>query len=179
MKKFIPLLGLISTILSACSGSDTATPDDSKTITRIDFESSEGWMPTTQALTREQAHSGKFSTKVDGSTEFSMGYSNLLGRMSPARLRKIKLQAWVYLVSDKSQARLGIQIVDPVTGKEVFGDGITLTDQVKSYKKWTEVSKEITLPENITATQTMKLFLWRGSASTAAFMDDVQVSIIE
>ncbi|MCC2545883.1 carbohydrate binding domain-containing protein [Hymenobacter sp. BT175] len=179
MKKIAPLLGLLGTLLSACSNSDTAAPDTAKLITKMDFESVEGWMPPTPSLTREQAHSGRFSVKVDGNNEFSMGYSNLLGRVAPSRLRKIKVQAWVYLASEKSQARLGVQITDPVSGKELFGDGIALGEQVKEYKKWKEVSKEISLPDNVTATQNLKVFLWRASASDAAYLDDVQLSIVE
>ncbi|WP_156109088.1 carbohydrate binding domain-containing protein [Hymenobacter sp. APR13] len=179
MKKNLLSFAMLGVVLAACSGSDSSAPDNAKLITANDFESVEGWMPPTPALSREQAHSGKFSTRVDGNTEFSLGYSNLLGKVSPSKLRKITLQAWVYLPSAKSQARLGVQVSDPVSGQEVFGDGITLTDQVKEYKKWVEVSKEITLPENITATQLLKVFLWRASASDAAYMDDIRLTIAE
>jgi hypothetical protein len=94
-------------------------------------------------------------------------------------MRKIRLQAWAYMPSERSTARLGIQIKDPVTGQEVFGDGINLADEVKKTREWTQVSKEITLPENITATQKFLLFLWRASATDAAYIDDVRLSIIE
>ncbi|MBC6700481.1 carbohydrate binding domain-containing protein [Hymenobacter puniceus] len=179
MKKLVPFLGLACLMLSACSGSDSAAADPAKLITANDFESVDGWMPATPALTREQAHSGKHSTKVDGGVEFSIGYSNMLGKLSPSRLRKIKVHAWVYLPSNKSQARLGVQVTDPATSKEIFGDGITLTDQVKEYKKWTEVSKEITFPENIAASQVLRVFLWRAAAADAAYMDDISLTIAE
>ena len=179
MKKIVPFLGLIGTILSACSGSESSSSDSAKLITSNDFESVDGWMPSTPALTRDQAHSGKYSTKVDVNNEFSVSYFSVLGRMSPSRLRKVKVEAWVYLVSGKSQARLGMQIVDPATGKEVFGDGINLADKVKSYKKWVEVEKEFALLEYVAADQVMKLFLWRASASDAAYLDDISLSIVE
>jgi hypothetical protein len=179
MKKIVPLLGLVSAILSACSGPEPSNPDATKLITSNDFESLDGWIPAAPALTRDQAHSGKYSTKVDANNEFSVSYFSTLGRMSPSRLHKVKVQAWVYLASSKSQARLGMQIVDPNTGKEVFGDGINLANQVKSYKKWVEIEKEFTLPENISADQVMKLFLWRDSAGDTAYLDDVKLSIAD
>ena len=179
MKKIFALLALTGPLLVACSSSDSSTADAANTLTFNNFESSDGWIPASTSLTRDQAHSGKYSAKVDGATEFSIGYNNMMGKMHPTRLRKIKLQAWAFLPNGKSQARLGIQIVDPVTNKEVFGDGITLTDQVKSFKKWVEISKEVTLPETVTATQVMKLFLWRAGAAEAAYIDDVSLSIVE
>ena len=179
MKKTLFSLGILGALLSACSKSEPEASDNAKVITANDFESVDGWMPTVPSLTRDQAHSGKYSIRVDGNTEFSLGYGNLLGKVSPTKLRKLNVEAWVYAPSAKSQARLGVQVTDPVTGKEIFGDGITITDQVKEYKKWVKISKEIVLPENITATQVLKVFLWRASASDAAYMDDIRVVAVE
>ena len=179
MKKVVLMLGLVGSLLAACSKSDSSSANDANVVTFNDFENFDGWLPPTPSLTRDQAHSGKFSIKVDGNTEFSTGYSNMLGKVSPKRMRKIKLQAWAYMPSDKSTARLGIQITDPATGQEIFGDGINFADEVKKTKTWVEISKEVTLPENITAAQNLKLFLWRSSATDAAFVDDVSLSIVE
>ncbi|KAA9331348.1 hypothetical protein F0P96_13960 [Hymenobacter busanensis] len=176
MKNAFLLLALVA--LVSCSKSDDQSAN-ANAITATNFDDYEGWVPENASLTRERAHSGKFSIKVDGNSEFSMGYVNLLGKISPRKMRKLHLKAWAFLPSNKAAAKLGMQITDPSTGQEIFGDGIKLTDQVTSFNKWVEVEKDITLPDNIAPTQLLKLFLWRDSASEPAYIDDLSLTIVE
>lgn len=176
MRKLFLLFSLATASLTGCSGSDNISATGANVLTSNDFESLDGWTPPNPSLTRDVAHSGKYSVKIDGNTEFSLGYSAPLGKLSNVRIQKIKIQAWAYMASDKSQARLGVQLTDNQTGKEIFGDGINYSDQIKKYGTWTEITKEVTLPSDITATQVFKVFLWRAGASDAAYLDDVRIT---
>jgi hypothetical protein len=179
MRKTFPLLFLATAFLASCSGSNSTSATGADVLAGNDFESLDGWAPPSPSLTRDLAHSGKYSVKIDGNTEFSLGYSAPLGKLSNVRIQKIKIQAWAYMVSANSKARLGIQLIDNNTNKEIFGDGINYGDQIKQYGAWTEITKEVTLPSNITATQVFKLFLWRSGASDTAYLDDVRITKVE
>ena len=176
------LLALLATAAAvAACGDDTAKKTtDSSVVVDNDFEKTAGWGVDPALLSREKAHSGIYSISVDPAREFSLTYENALGQLSPQKFKKIRLSAWVYLQSPKGNGVVGMQITDPAQGnKAVGGDGINLAEAVRKYNTWVEVSKDITLPDNITSANHIKVFLWRGMATQAIFADDIRISIIE
>ncbi|RYU78423.1 hypothetical protein [Hymenobacter persicinus] len=179
MKTYIGLLGLA--LLGACSSDNGQNLKvDDKTITANDFESIAGWNNDPTTLDRGRAHSGQYAIKVDGNHEFSTTFDMPLALASSKKFNTVLLEGWAYLPSDKSTGMLGIQILDPNNpGKEIFGDGIRLGEVVKEYKKWVPVSKEFKLPDNINATQHIRMSLWRADASDFVLVDDVKISIKE
>lgn len=168
-----------TTLLVGCAEDKPASTVEGQVIAANDFESLDGWIPATPTLTREVAHSGKYSVTVGGGNEFGLGYSTILGQVASQKPHKLKLEAWAYLTNINSDATLGLQVADPATGQALFNEGIRLRDQVKKEREWTLVSKEITLPDNITYTNQLKVFPWRGPTADAAYLDDVKVSILE
>ncbi|WP_400192621.1 hypothetical protein [Hymenobacter sp. B81] len=178
MKAHIGLLGLL--VLGACSSDNQTGPKaGEKIITFNDFESLAGWNNDPAALDKGRAHSGQYAIKVDGNREFSLTFNMPLGAVSPQKFKTVVLDAWAYLPSEKATGVLGVQIVNPETNQQVMGEGIKLGDEIKSYKKWMPVRKEITLPDNITPTQYIRLSLWRADASDVVLVDDVKLSIKE
>ncbi|SNR74298.1 MULTISPECIES: hypothetical protein [Hymenobacter] len=176
MKKIAVLLGLA--FLGACSSDDTsAVASDSKTITANDFESLAGWNNDPATLDKGHAHSGQYAIKVDKDHEFSTTFDMALGLATPAKIKTVHLEAWAYLPSNKATGMLGVQVMDPATNQQVFGDGIRLGEQVKEYNKWTQVSKDIVLPDNITSLQHIRMSLWRADATDRVLVDDVKLSI--
>lgn len=161
----------------SCGGSSSS--NNANLIAFNDFEAVVGWMADPGTISREQAHSGHYSVKVDGAHEFGMGYSLPLGKATARKPHVVRISAWVFMTDEKSVARLGLQLFDPATGKETFGDGINFIDQVKTYNKWVEITKDIKLPDNAASTQELRVFLWRGSATTPAYMDDLRVTLVD
>lgn len=164
-------------LATGCGGSSSA--NDANLIAANDFEAVIGWMADPGTITREQAHSGRYSVKVDAQHEFGMGYSLPLGKATVRKPHKIRISGWAFMVDAKSVARLGLQLFDPTTGKEIFGDGINYNEAVKDYRKWVEISKDVTLPESTASTTEMRVFLWRGSATTPAYIDDLRITLVE
>jgi hypothetical protein len=164
-------------IAVSCSKSNPA--DDANLIAFNDYEAVIGWMPDPGNITREQAHSGHYAVKVDGDHEFGLGFGLPLSKAIARKPNKIRISAWAYMTDAKSTARLGLQLFDPAAGKEVFGDGIDFANDVKSPKKWVEISKEIKLPANTTSTQEMRVFLWRGGATSPSYMDDLRIELVD
>ena len=168
--------GLLAT--TGCGGSSSAQ-DDANLIASNDFEAVIGWAGDPGTISREQAHSGHYAVKVDGGHEFGMGYNLPLGQATARKPHTLRVSGWAYKTDDKSNARLGLQLFDPATGKEVFGDGIDYSDQVKETRKWVQISKDIKLPDNATSSQQLRVFLWRASASTPAYIDDMRIALID
>ncbi|QJX46931.1 hypothetical protein HMJ29_08290 [Hymenobacter taeanensis] len=180
MKKLLFVTALAG--LAACSSDGTSSYQrlsGPNVLTDTSFEEVYGWGIDPATLTRERAHSGMYSMRVDPAHEYSMTYSVVIGQMSPRKVKKIKLSAWVFLPSENTKAILGVQIVDPDQGyKEVFGDGVKM-ETVKEYNKWVQVEKVMELPETLAPTHNLKLFLWRAAAVDPVYVDDVRLTIEE
>lgn len=177
MKNLTVLLGLA--LLGGCSSDESTSGSTSgeKIITANDFESVAGWNVDPNMLERGRAHSGQYAIKVDKDREFSLTFDMALGQATPTKIKTVHLEAWAFLPSNRSTGQLGVQVMDAANAQQVFGDAIKLGEVVKSYNKWVLVSKEIALPDNITAGQHIRVSLWRADATDAVLIDDVKLSI--
>ena len=174
------LYALLALSLAACGEKPKATP--ANLLASNDFESVDGWLggvnPT--SLTKDKAHSGRYSVKVSPESEYSLGYDNPFGKLSASKLKKIKLRAWVNLPNGKSEAILVAAVPNSTAGaKPLLWEGVKLRDKVKSYNKWVEVEKEITLPDNITYNDKINAYLWSAGSSDPVYMDDMSIEKVE
>jgi hypothetical protein len=160
-------LGLL-VAASSCS-TETKRPDNE--LTHNDFDSLEGWGIEHPSLTREKAHSGQYAIKVQRGIDYSLTYSNLLGKMSPSKINKIKLSAWVY-ATKPTTASLTVQLTDGVD----YNQGITLASKVKKPGEWTEVSQVFDLPANTAPTNRLKIYMWGASGDEIVYLDDLEVT---
>ncbi|MBD2723434.1 carbohydrate binding domain-containing protein [Hymenobacter armeniacus] len=176
MKNFTLLLSIA--LLSACSSDDkAASAQDGSIVIENDFESLVGWNTDPAALFRGKAHSGRYALKVDKDHEFSPTFDMALNYVSPKRVKSIHLEAWAMLPGEKSTGVLGIQVMEPETGKEIYGGGIRLAESVKKGNQWQKVEADYELPATITPTQHLRLALWRADASDQVMVDDVKMTI--
>lgn len=174
MKKL--LYGLLAVTLAACSqGSKPAG-----LLTENDFEELDGWAngATNASLNKEKAHSGVYSIKVNPGLDYSMGYSNTLGKLSPARVGKLKLHFWAFVPNDKATAVVVTEVKNPGQEKSALWEGINLAEEGKSkgFNKWVEVDKELTLPADANYNSQLLVYMWRGSSTQPVYLDDVQLS---
>ncbi|TGE05492.1 hypothetical protein [Hymenobacter fodinae] len=165
-------------LLTACASGEEKKVDP-KVLTSTSFEELAGWGGLdTGLLTKTRAHTGQYCIKVDNTHEFSLTYDVVLGEMSPRKVKKINLHAWVLLPTDRTNAILGIQVVDPANGQPVFGDGVKM-ETIKKYNKWVEIDKDFELPETIQPTHHLKLFLYRDAAFDSVYADDITLKIVD
>lgn len=177
MRNIFSLLTLV--LLGSCSSGNESTPEvDAQTITFNDFEGGGGWSQDPSLFEKGRAHSGQYAIKVDKDHEFSLTYNMPLGKISDHKFRTVHVEAWAFMPSEKSTGNLGVQVMTPAN-EQVYGDGLKLRDVVKDYGKWVAVSKDFTLPDNIIASQSLRVFLWRADATDEVLVDDVKVSIKE
>lgn len=173
------LLALASAAsLTACSGDNSTAAPDKDTLMHNDFESMVGWIPDAVALTKDKAHSGVYSLKVDKQHEYSLGYNYLLGQLSPTRLRGIRVDAWAYAPEKNPAAQLRMAVNNAVGGTPIASEGIEFNSQVKEYGKWVKVSKEFDFPSTASYTSQLVIYLWSAGGTNPAYIDDIQVTAL-
>ena len=178
MKNVFLLLGLAW--LGACSADKkTADAAGATVVAFNDFESGGGWLPDPTLGAKGQAHSGQYAMLVDKDHEFSLTFRSTLGLLSPRKFKKLRLEAWAYMPTEAATGNLGIQVMDASNQKQVYGDGISFRTAIQDYGKWVPISKDFTLPDNITANENLRMFLWRADAQGEVLVDDIKLSILE
>lgn len=163
-------------LLTACSSPDTES-NSTNLLLRNDFDSLAGWTGAeSPSLTRERAHSGQYSIKTDKDLEYSLTYVNLLGRLSPVRLTKIKVAAWVF-AAKPGNAQLTVQLTRSLQDNTtIFNQSLDLGETVKKPGEWTYVSKVFALPADISSANQLRIFVWRASAAEPVYLDDLVVT---
>jgi hypothetical protein len=180
-KTFFSLLALAALGLASCGKQDGGAGDPN-TIIDNNFDTLAGWVPEPQnaTLTKEKAHSGLYSLKVDGAHEYSMGYHEQLGKLSQQRFKSINVSAWAFVPAAGSNATLVVAATNPTSTdqKPMLWEGIDLNKE-KVYGKWIEIKKTINMPEGALPTTDLTLYLWRTGGDQAVFLDDLHVTINE
>lgn len=179
MKYF--LYGALALLLGACSQTNEKPANQ---LTANDFESMDGWMGGTDgnpSVTKEKAHSGVYSVKVDPAIEYSAGYGNPLSKLSSSRLGKLKLRGWVFVPSDKDAPQLVVQLQNPGEEKPLLWEGLDLHKeaQAKGFNKWIELDHDVVIPPAATAASLIRVYLWRANSPEPVYLDDLQLDRVE
>ncbi|HLK98725.1 MAG TPA: carbohydrate binding domain-containing protein [Hymenobacter sp.] len=170
---------MVFLVLFSCSSNEK---ESSAILASNDFDSLAGWTGgiAIPSLTRERAHSGKYSVKVDPTgSEYSNGYSGQLKELSDNKLKKINISAWVYLPDGNASAVLVTQIIDPSNNKTLLWEALNFTKEIKTFNKWVKVEQEVTLPDNISYNSVLNVYMWRATSTKPVFMDDLIISKVE
>ncbi|MBJ6107445.1 carbohydrate binding domain-containing protein [Hymenobacter sp. BT523] len=161
---------------SSCSSKNDSKPDN--LLTSNDFESLEGWGVESPSLTREKAHSGQYSIKVQKGIDFSLTYKNLLGKLSPTKINRIKVKAYV-LMTKPAGPSLTVQLMKTADDGAEFNQGINLAEVVKKPNEWVEVEKTFTLPPNVAPSNQLRIYMWGNVGDSVVYLDDLEVTIAE
>ena len=171
------LYAALALALGSCGGSEATKP--ANLLASNDFESLDGWTggEVSPSLTREQAHSGVYSVKVDPKVEYSLGYANPLGRLSNSRIAKLKLHGWLFLPSAQAGAQLITQLQNPNDPKSLVYDGLELLNEgkAKGYNKWIEFERVVPIPAAATYNTQLKIYLWKAASTQPVYLDDLQL----
>jgi hypothetical protein len=163
-------------LLVAATGCSSKETSPENLVFGNDFDSLAGWIPENPSLTQEKAHSGKYSIKVQQGIEYSLTYINLLGKISPTKVSKLRISAYVY-VTKPSAATLVLQVTRSATDPtSIFNQGINFKDAVKQPGKWVKVSQVFTLPADAAATNQLKVYVWNSQNDNGVYVDDLEVS---
>lgn len=177
MKKIVSAALLLG--LTACAEVPPQAPANQLAFN--DFEGLDGWTGdlALPSLTKEHAHSGAYAVRVADGLEFSLGYRTVLRKLGDNKLRKIKVQAWVYVPSPKASCMLVTEVRNKGEDKTALWDGIRLTDVAKVQNRWVRVEKEIVLPATATPESQLQVYLWRSTSPQPTYLDDLRISRVE
>ena len=169
------VLGTLVGVVGCSSVTDEAMP--ANCLAASNFDALAGWGGLTNpALTQEQAYSGRFSTKIDSTVEYSVGYQAPLGSNAVKGSAKITVEAWAWRKSYGADAKLVLQITDPAAnGKQLFWQAIDVSRHARTARKWAKVSQEFVLPPGLLPTQQFWFFMWRQGNGNPVYLDDVRI----
>ncbi|MBJ6107447.1 carbohydrate binding domain-containing protein [Hymenobacter sp. BT523] len=161
-------------LLAAASGcASPSTPENQ--LLGNDFESLDGWGTESPSLTREKAHSGQYSIKIQKGIEYSLTYKNLLAKLSPEKITKIRVSGYVY-ITKPTDAKLAVQLMKTAADGTEFNEGINLGEAVKKVGEWTKVEKEFTLPADAAPSNQLRVYMWGAGNDDTVYLDDLQVT---
>lgn len=169
-----PACAVVSLLFAASACSSNSSKPKNELLSN-DFESLTGWAPEHPSLTREKAHSGQYSIKIQKGIDYSLTYRNLLARMAPNRIDKVRIKAFVYLTKP-AKAALAVQLVKSATdGTSVFNQSIDLTSKVKKEGEWTAIDEVIDLPASAEPSNEFRIYTWGAEGDEVVYLDDLQV----
>jgi hypothetical protein len=167
MKKTICLSLII--LLAACNH-----PRQKGLVYYNDFESIKGW--TYVNLSREKAHSGIYSNKLDSSSVYGETFRQHFFEISDAKVVKVKLSLWAYLTPN-AKGKLVVDIRNK-DSKTVFWAGQHL-ELAPKRDEWQKIDTTITFAaDSISgAGNLISVFPWNLSKSPI-YIDDFRVEFV-
>lgn len=173
-----PLLGAALVALLAACSSDKST-DSPGNIISTGFEDLDGWVPASPSLTKEKAHSGHYSIKIDPTIEYSLTYINIMGKVIPIKPKKLHLTAWATTTSKEADAMLTVSMLNPKDGAVLLIEQVHLKERVKTPGEWEKVEMEFVVPEKATAADELRVYLWRVGSGEPVYLDDLELKTAE
>lgn len=145
-----------------------------------DFENLEGWIPSESAgsISHDKAHSGTAALKVGPGLNYSTGYSNMLGKFSEVRPKKIRVSAWGLLPTKNANPVLVTELVHPTNGTKLLWEGVFFGKDEK-YGRWIKRSIDIDLPADATYATQLFVYVWNNNGTEPSYVDDIEISILE
>lgn len=165
-------LGSLLVLLSACQ----ARNEERCVLLDADFEQFEAWgAPIPPFLTKEQAHSGHYSFRLPQGAEYGGNYVTTLGKCATVP-RRLRLSGWVYLPNGRIRSTvLVVQVLCHGRRPDVW-EGLELSEKVKRYQTWESVEKYIRLPEDLNASDELKVYVWHADPNGEIILfDDLKV----
>ncbi|HOY30605.1 MAG TPA: hypothetical protein PKW80_01880 [Bacteroidales bacterium] len=160
-------------LFSACSDNKEEKNENKAGVTCFssDMENT-GWINQT-TLTRETAHSGKFSSRVDSVQQYSFGFRDFFKNINDTLPEKVDVSFWILYPQKDIKSTMVISI-DSVE-KNIFWQGTDLKDSVQVPNQWKEIKTTIELPENIMQTDRIAIYIW-GTDKKSFYIDDMKVT---
>lgn len=159
--------------LSACSGNkEDKNNNKSGTVSFSNDLETSGWM-NQSTVTKEFAHSGRCSSRIDSVSQFSFGFADFFYNISDIIPEKVDVNFWILCPQKEIRSNLVVSI-DSI-GKNIFWIGIDLKDSVPVLNQWKEVKSTINLPADILATDKISIYVWSNDKKVF-YLDDLKVT---
>ncbi len=187
MPRFRPLNYAALLLLSvvACSSPAALPTDDPDVLISQDFDSLNGWVGTVadasaaNTLTTLAAHSGRCAARIGGAVEYGVSFTAPLGQLLKRRPKALEVSYWCYRTdASGNAATLVCTITRPSTKQQLYWKGANMAEDVKRDRYWTKVTQRIDIPAEVDFSDELRLYPWRGAATSDVYFDDLQLRVI-
>jgi hypothetical protein len=163
---------VIIVVFSACSGnkSNNGSSEPGSKLISSNLENV-SWI-NQNTLSKEFAHSGRFSSKVDTVFPYSFGFSGTFNMMSDTLPVSVDVSVWIFYPQLKINSSVVLSI-DSVN-KNIFWKGIPIKDSIKTINQWQEIKTTFEIPKKILPTDNIKIYVWNIDKRTF-YMDDLSI----
>ncbi len=132
------------------------------------------WSPISSIRENPNAHSGKYVSVIDATSEYSLGLVKQLKNISNQTIDSVTFTYWVFLKNNDANAVTVISIEND-QGKSLFWDGPSLRKKVNELNKWVQVKETFKIPSNTDKNNILKLYVWNKSKEEI-LLDDFNIS---
>ena len=164
------LLIVVMVVFAACSGNKSKEREPGTILVASDLENVE-WM-NLNTLSKDKAHSGKFSSKLDSLTEYGFGFSNTFNNLSDTLPLSVDVSVWLYYPQLKTNGVLVLSI-DSI-GTNIFWKGVPLGDSIKTANQWQEIKVTFELPKKIMPSDQLRIYVLNPE-KRLFYMDDLSL----
>lgn len=142
----------------------------------IDFESNPA-LTNTSTIVPGKAHSGKFSSKIEGKDSYSANFSNCISKLKYDKITKVNIGAWFFTSSENINAMYVFTIEDTVSKKSVLWEGVNLKNKIKK-DEWTFVDTVISIPSGkLKPEYRFAVYAW-NKENNKICIDDISVTFL-
>jgi len=167
MKKIL-LLITIALIFVACKNNKSENAQGTKVFQSNLDEQSYMNMHT---FSKEVAHSGKISSKIDSLNPYSFGFNNSFSSISDTIPLSVDVSFWAYTTKPGMNANL-VFTIDSVN-KGLYWEGVKLHDSIKVANQWKEIKAQFKIPKKAIPTDIIKIYVWSIDPA-ACYIDDMK-----
>jgi hypothetical protein len=167
MKKFLFLIA-VTLIFAACKNNNSENALGTKV-----FQSSldEQSYMNMQTFSKEVAHSGKISSKIDSLNPYSFGFNNSFASISDTIPVRVDVSFWAYTTKPGINANL-VFTIDSVN-KGLYWEGVKLHDSIKVANQWKEIKASFKIPKKVLPTDIVKIYVWSMDPAKC-YIDDMK-----
>ncbi|HTB05897.1 MAG TPA: hypothetical protein VK806_03015 [Bacteroidia bacterium] len=156
-------------LLAACS-----QPKQGGLIYYNDCESIKGW--TTVTLSKEKAHSGVYSNKIDTIHPYGLGTRLLFKDISDKKIQTVKVNAWVFL-KPRAKGKFVMEIRNH-EGNTVLWDSYSYNYNTMETNNWHFVSKDFKVTDLASDLENTVAVYPMSDGKPDFYVDDIQVEFV-
>ncbi|MCK4663396.1 MAG: hypothetical protein KAT68_11060 [Bacteroidales bacterium] len=140
----------------------------------VNFETKQSFV-NKQNLQKDIAHSGKYSSKVQGKDKYSSSIKKSISSISNFRnINEVAISAWVCSEQKTSDAVLVFTISDTLNNT-VYWQGKTIQSNMIEPMKWFKIAAEFSIPKDkIDSSFQFQMYLW-NRINTTVYADDFYI----
>ncbi|GEM_PF-902046 len=137
-----------------------------------DFESYDGWCENHQII-KGNAHSGKYSCKIDSANIFSRGFVSKLNQISSTSIKQVDVSAWIKLEKPSAWAKCAVEIRSS-KDSIIFWEAGNSNDFLQSSGEWIPVKFNFKLPPFLDPEGVIKVY-FMNQKNYGLFIDDLEI----